>query len=404
MNAASSDIEQYRLHCIEVTNRSLGSGKHAETIEVRYMGLTCAAKKFHFTRQQARKTTEDTYSKQCYMHCSLLGKLRHPNLTQFIGFYCESHSTIPVFVYEHLHLNLATCIERHGILPESVNYSILKDVSMALHYLHECVPSIPHQSLAASKVLLARDMTAKLSDVGIANITDLEQSFSHNDVSDSQTSFEVPQIIIRQSSDIELKSDIYAFGLLMLHVITGKSLFSELKAITSSSFNESDIVSALLNGVEEHHPLMSLLEKCVSMEPASRPCSITIMQKMSQVSSQFPPLFTNSLEMLQQIKKDSERQVNMKAELKRLNPQSTIDVTQINELERLKELVTKISTQNIALQARLQSSRSKSSSFDYGDEESYVVQNKAKLMRQDNQCIISPMQVSISFLFLEHVL
>ncbi len=394
MDGSNLDTEQYRLHGIEVTKRTLGSGKHAETIEVRYMGLTCAAKKFHFSKHQTHMSTEDLYSKHCFQHCSQLAKLRHPNLVQFIGFYCESDSTIPVFVYEHLHINIAACIERHGILPESINYSILKDVAMALRYLHERPIPITHRSLTASKVLLTRDMTAKLSDVSIAYITDLEQSFAHKDVSDSRSS--TPQIIIRQSSDIEIKSDIYAFGLLIIHVISGKTLTLDLESLEyahSVSFNESDLVSALLNNIKEDHQLMGLLEKCLSIEPGTRPCSITILQKISQISANHPPLFTNCLEMLHKIKTDSEYQLNMKAELKRLNPQMSIDASQSNELERLKELVTKISAQNIALQARARS-RSSSSSIDYGDED--IQRNKSKMTRQDNNCIASPLQVSVS--------
>lgn len=396
-SATSLDVEQYRLQGIEVTKRTLGSGKHAETTEVRYMGLTCAAKKFHFTKHRVSRSREDLYSKQCYMHCAMLGKLRHPNITQFIGFYCESDCKIPVFVYESLHTNLASCIERHGLLPESINYSILKDVAMALRYLHECPAPIPHRSLSASKVMLTRDMTAKLSDIGVANITELEQSFSHNDVSDSCNSqMVVPQIIVRQSSDIELKGDIYAFGLLMIHVITGKSLRGDMGFLIYSqslSFNESDIVTALLNDIKEDHKLSEIIERCLSPEAGARPCSITILQKISQISVQHPPPFANSLEMLHKIKNDSENRQSMEAELKRLHPQSSMDTSQKRELERLKELVSKISAQNIALQARARS-RSSSSSFDLGDED--LPRNKGRLLRQDN-CISSPIQVSLPY-------
>ena len=94
--------------------------------------------------------------------------------------------------------------------------------------------------------------------------------------------------------------------------------------------------------------------------------------------------------MMYKIKNDSENQQSMKEELKRLHPQSSMDTSQNHELERLKELVSKISAQNIALQARARS-RSSSSSFELGDED--LQRNKARLSRQEN-CIISPMQVS----------
>lgn len=380
---SSLSSEQYRLEGVEVVaGRALGSGSHAEVVKVRYMGLTCAAKKYHFADDQEE---EKDLAKRLHQHSCVLGRLRHPNLVQFIGFYCDETSLTPVLVYECLHMTLSTCIKSHGLLPDSNNYLILKDVAMALRYLHEHTTPIPHLSLTASKVLLTRDLSAKLSDVGMPGVFNPR----HTKEMDKDRSERI--------TDLDLRRDIHSYGLLMMHIITGRNLISELTVMNgtnsgSVSFCESDMVEMFLTEVHNEHILLELMEKCLNSDPHLRPSAITVLQKIAHVSAKHPPPFTDSLAMLQQIKIDAESQMRMEAKVKELTPHSSIDLTQGSELDWLKELVDKISMQNVALQAEL-FSRSRSSSM---CSESGDIHSKSNLVRQDNLFIRSPLQVSQS--------
>lgn len=354
---------------------TLGSGSHAEVVEVRYMGLTCAAKKYHFEGDQEQ---EKSLSRRLHGHSCVLGRLRHPNLVQFIGFYCEESHLMPVLVYECLHMTLATCIKTHGLLPDSINYLILKDVAMALRYLHEYTTPIPHLSLTPSKVILTRDLSAKLSDVGMSGV------FNPHHTATEET---------EKALDLDLRGDIHSYGLLMMHTITGRSLLSDLTAVNgtkSISFCESDMVEMFLTEVHNEHILLELIEKCLHQNPQLRPSAITVLQKIAHVSARHPPPFTDSLAMLQRIKIDAESQMRMEAKVKELTPQCSIDLAQDTELDRLKDMMDKISTQNVALQAEL-CSKSRSSSM---CSESGELHSKSSLVRQDNLFIRSPLQVS----------
>lgn len=386
MDASSIKLEseQYRLQDVELTGRTLGNGSHADVKEVHYMGLTCAAKRFTFTRH-CRHLEEDC-SIRCHQYCCFLGKLRHPNLVQFIGFWREPESVMPTLVYECLHTTLVSCISKNGVLPECMSYSILKDIATALRFLHERPHPIAHRSMTASKVLLTRDMTAKLTDVGITDVT-----FINSRASEVCDNAMVPQIVIRPSVEMELKSDIYSLGLLVIYILSGKSPLSELASlenIRSVSFCESDIVQVLLNSIDEGHVLLKLTEKCLNIEPLSRPSAITAFQKISQISANNPQLYNNSLEMLQKIKNDEEC---MQTISKKFTSQTSEDFSQSNELDRLKELVTKISARNVALEAKLISRKGSISS---SREESPVELQNRQLLRQDNQYIGSPLNVS----------
>ena len=395
------DLEQYRLQGLELTSRSLGTGSHADVAEVRYKGLTCAAKTFHFVKHKDYKNLKAECSRRCYQYCCLLGKLRHPNIVQFIGFYDEPYEPLPTLVYECLHTTLSACIQLHGLLPDSINYSILRDVAMALRYLHEHSPPIPHGSLTASKVLLTRDMTAKLTNVGVTCVTEIGQQHGIGKVL-YRNRDTAPAIVISSCSETAVRHDIYSYGMLMVHMISGKTLLSELAALEYShsvSICESDLVELLLVDIREDHILLELMEKCLQTDPKARPSTITVLHKMSEISSKHPPLFTNSLEMLERIKDDAENQLNMSAKLKSLSPEASFDSSP-NELDKLKELVTKISAQNAELQARLSSRGSLSYQSGEAEDVGVMLSQQQKLQRQDNQCITSPLHVSCVCVYL----
>ena len=71
---------------------------------------------------------------------------------------------------EFLPITLTQCLDYHGVLPEEISSSILRDVTLGLRYLHERDNPIIHRDLSANNVLLTPDMSAKISDLGVAKI------------------------------------------------------------------------------------------------------------------------------------------------------------------------------------------------------------------------------------------
>ena len=394
MDSTQLACEQFRLQRLEVTQRMVGRGSHTDVVEVYLMGLMCVAKKFRFAKIEMCRSMQDEYNRLCYEHCKLLGRLRHPNIVQFLGFYSEPGNKIPTFVYEHLHITLSSCLSRYGILPDSTSYSILKDTAMALRYLHEHSTPIPHRSLSASKILLTRDMTAKLADIQVTDITELEESCPQDlEPQEHRSTQFLPKKIIQPSIEAEVKKDIYSFGLLTVHVLTGRDIQTELRLSGCFQFNRSmsisepDIVEGILSKIRDENPLLNLIEQCLDPSPNARPSTITILQKMVQISANHPLLFPNSLEMLQRIDNDTKNHLNLQAKIKKLSPQHSRMEINESEVDQLRELVTKLSAQNMALQAKL-NARSNSVVSENGDE-------KIKLIRQENQYIHSPYEVSV---------
>ena len=99
--------------------------------------------------------------------------MQHPNIVQFLGVYFKENERVPMLVMEFLSMNLTSCIQKHGILPEEINYSVFYDVAQGLYCLHTQSPPIVHQDLSANNVLLTYNMDAKISDLGVARILNL---------------------------------------------------------------------------------------------------------------------------------------------------------------------------------------------------------------------------------------
>ena len=165
------DFELYKLSGIEIKDCVYGHGSYATVIELNHFGLKCAGKKIHEVLLMQGNTTYTV--RRFEEECRILGKIRHPNIVQFLGVHFQSGMQAPILVMEFLPTNLSHCIQHHGILPEEISYSILFDVAIGLCYLHSQTPPIIHRDLSSNNVLLTRDMTAKISDLGVARILDL---------------------------------------------------------------------------------------------------------------------------------------------------------------------------------------------------------------------------------------
>ena len=163
-------LAHWRLEGWREVGRELGRGSYAAVVEVDYKGLKCVGKKIHrVLYEQGERELVRRFEEEC----RLLGQLRHPHIVQFLGVYFEEYSNVPVLVMEFLPTTLAQSLDRYGLLPDEINFSILRDVALGLRYLHERPQPIVHRDLSANNVLLTRDMTAKISDLGVARMLGL---------------------------------------------------------------------------------------------------------------------------------------------------------------------------------------------------------------------------------------
>ncbi|KAD7479589.1 hypothetical protein E3N88_02725 [Mikania micrantha] len=197
----------------------------------------------------------------------LLSKLRHPHLVGFLG-YCidgesleDSTSSRVFLVHEYIsngnfRAHLSEC-SPDRILKWPDRLAVLIGIAKAVHFLHTgVIPASSSNRLRTNNILLDEHCIAKLSDYGLSIITeDLEQ--------------------------IELADDVYDFGFILLEalvgpIVTGKGeafLLNEMNSFGSQDGRQRIVDPVVLTtcSQESLSIVISITNKCISIEPKNRP-------------------------------------------------------------------------------------------------------------------------------------
>ena len=308
--ATFTGFDPYKLTGVRVTDRELGHGSYATVLELEYMGLKCAGKKIHelLLRQgdasyQVRRFEEE---------CRLLSQVRHPNIVQFLGVYFQQGVRAPILVMEFLPTNLTSCIEQYGILPKEISYSILHDVALGLCYLHSQTPAIIHRDLSSNNVLLTPNMTAKISDLGVARILNLTPLQVSRMTQTPGTPAYMPPEVMVANPKYDTSVDEFSYGILMIHMLSSRWPEPQVGPNrtepdgTMIPVSEAERREVFLQAIGNDHPLIDLILKCIHNHPKSRAHASEIVERLAEMVLQFPTSFANRLEMLRQIEADGE--------------------------------------------------------------------------------------------------
>ena len=213
----------------------------------------------------------------------ILKRLRHPNIVQFLGmtYIYEKGRKVPVMVMEYVPYTLCNCIEDHDHdhpLPERVKYSILRDVALGLCYLHSC--DYIHRDLTASNVLLTPNMTAKITDLGMARNPNVGPSRMTS--APGNVTYMPPEVLIGEHYGEKI--DIFSFGVLILHTFTG-----ELPTPSKDSGDPVTRRADYFRKMGDKCSLTSLAKACLEVKPEDRPCADDILEGIEKNTPKFPP-------------------------------------------------------------------------------------------------------------------
>ena len=360
-------FESYRLSGVRLTEEEFGRGSYAVVLRLEYRGLKCAGKQLYpVLYEQGVGDTVRRFEEEC----RLLAQMRHPNIVQFIGVYFEEGSRVPILVMEFLPTTLARCIDTYGVLPEEVSYSILHDVALGLYHLHSQTPPIIHRDLSANNVLLATNMTAKISDLGVARILNLTPQQMSRMTSTPGTPAYMPPEAMRANPRYDATIDQFSYGVLMIHVLSGRwplplrepNYVNPENRAQLLAVSEAERRDEYLRDIGDDHPLMDLILRCVSNDPRQRATAAQMVQRMERLMCHSPPAFLNRVEMLHRIRADATEKGSLREEIEtfaaeydqsRLEREELIQQHRAQAEQVRAEVTAELNAQNTAVQTQL---------------------------------------------------
>ncbi|XVE82004.1 hypothetical protein DITRI_Ditri15bG0112300 [Diplodiscus trichospermus] len=192
----------------------IGEGGYAEVYKGQLKSGKLVAIK-RLTRGSPEEMTIDFLSE-----LGIIVHVDHPNIAKLIGYGVEGGM--------HLVLQLSP----HGSLAsllygpkEKLNWGIRFKIAVGaaegLSYLHEgCQRRIIHKDIKAANILLTEYFDAQISDFGLAKW--LPDQWTHHTVSQVEGTFGYLPPEFFMHGIVDEKTDVYAFGVLLLELITGR--------------------------------------------------------------------------------------------------------------------------------------------------------------------------------------
>ncbi len=152
---------------------------------------------------------------------SLVQKLKHPNVVQILDF-GETQKRQPFIAFELLHGRALGKVLKDGALPLYRAGEVTRDVLEALEAAHSM--GIVHRDIKPQNIFLLENGTAKVLDFGIAKAVSGEDAGS-TQLTEAGQMIGTPHYMAPEQvrgNDVVPQTDLYALGLLMAELMTGK--------------------------------------------------------------------------------------------------------------------------------------------------------------------------------------
>jgi serine/threonine protein kinase len=235
---------------------------------------------------------------------SNLAQIKHVNLVELLG-YCLTANNDQIIVLEYMiGGTLYDAIHNiHNPLTGKQRLKIALDSAEGLNYLHRYTRNgIVHRDMKSTNILLDANKLAKISDFGLsraitetanAPVTHIAGTYGYMD----------PEWFSNKTPNLNLAntaSDVYAFGVVLLEIITGKSALVQidnethtLVSIIRNTLVHSTYIDILDQNMEldedtcaAFERLIILATQCCSLQAINRPNMDYLVQQIKAIYEQ----------------------------------------------------------------------------------------------------------------------
>ena len=243
------------------------------------------------------KMMDQSQVEQFINEIHILSQINHRNVVKLLG--CCLETEVPLLVYEFVtngtlssHIHDKNC---RSSLPWETCLRIASETAGALSYLHSSASTpIIHRDVKSTNVLLDDNFTAKVSDFGASRFVPLDHTQVATLVQGTFGYLDPEYLYSGQLTD---KSDVYSFGILLLELITGKTVICpdrpekerNLAALFHHAMKENRLLEVLddriLNkeNVQYFKEVAMLVKRCLKVKGQERPTMKEVAMELERV-------------------------------------------------------------------------------------------------------------------------
>ncbi|KAL6012413.1 lysM domain receptor-like kinase 4 [Asimina triloba] len=289
MSSIERALKVYNLKELELATKNFGTMIKGSVYRGVLKGDVAAIKKMN---SDASKEIE------------LLKTINHSNLIELSGICFDFGQWYLVYEYAEKGALSDWIFDRSGseVLTWMRRVQIAVDVARGLNYLHNFTePAHVHMNIRSSNILLDGDFRAKIANFGMVRSAEgKEGGFELTRHIVGMKGYMAPEYL--ENGLISPKLDVYAFGVLMLEMITGRRavvpsangdmfLSGTLAALLSEGDVKEKITDFTDPSIDGTYPVDSalsaarLIERCLKKDAASRPSMNEIEGSLSMILS-----------------------------------------------------------------------------------------------------------------------
>jgi len=262
--------------------RKLGTGGMAEV----YL-----AEQTTLRRQVAVKVlrseffTDEQYVKRFRHEAAAAGSLNHPNIVQV--YMVGEENGVNYIAQEYVQgRTLRDYIKKKGPLEIKIALHILRQIASALQVAGE--NGIVHRDVKPENILLTNKGEAKVADFGLAQLT-----LQGERVSLTQTGLTLGTPLYMSPEQVngqplDARSDIYSFGIMAWHMLTGRPPFTGETAMSVAVKHLNDKPPSLTEFRSDvPAPLRDLIKRMMNKKKEDRPADFAlIVNELKQIIRQ----------------------------------------------------------------------------------------------------------------------
>ncbi|CAN5768716.1 hypothetical protein BH23PLA1_BH23PLA1_07490 [soil metagenome] len=163
------------------------------------------------------------FVKRFEREAKIAAKLNHPNIVNAID--AGEINGLYYFVMEYVEgITIKDELDNNKIYDEKEALTIVLAVARAMKHADE--KGLIHRDIKPENVILTKDGSVKLADLGLARLTADEKWAAAEAGMAIGTPYYISPEQVRGSTDVDIRSDIYSLGATFYHMVTGRVPFS----------------------------------------------------------------------------------------------------------------------------------------------------------------------------------